>query len=144
MPDIYDLDKTQEWLNRTIQLDRTPPVRGGLNTEPHARKHTALAVLGAIAAMALGIALMSRTGIRAASAPARIVEIGGAARVQDNVSAAIPEPAAMRAPAPSRAKARASGAMAWPPLTLDGGVVPLPGHTAPPAPVWTDGVPRLR
>jgi hypothetical protein len=48
---VYDLDKTQEWLNRTIQINKTPPVRGGVSTDYRARRQT----LSGIAALLLVI-----------------------------------------------------------------------------------------
>ena len=48
---VYDLDKTQEWLNRTIQINKTPPVRGGVRTDYRARRQT----LSGIAALLLVI-----------------------------------------------------------------------------------------
>jgi len=57
---VYDLDKTQEWLNRTLAISREPPVRGGLRTDRKTRRQT-IAGVGVVALVLLlvsGLALI--------------------------------------------------------------------------------------
>jgi hypothetical protein len=143
---MYDLDKTQEWLNRTLQMGKTPAVRGGRSPEPHARRHTTMSVAATALVIVLGMLLASwtRPGIRAGGGPG-VVEVAGSARVADIVPM-VPSPGVAPAPATAWPAARRpvsnAPALGWTPLALDGNVAPPPGYTAPPAPVWLDGAPR--
>lgn len=137
---MYDLDKTQEWLNRTIQLHKGPAVRGGVSGEPHARKHTAVSVLVAFTVIFAGILLISWTRGNS-GAESDLISVEGSGRVSPSPTPAAPvvatSPVTRTATSPTRRTAD------WPALSLDGDVKPLPGHTAPPAPIWLDG-PLLR
>jgi hypothetical protein len=134
---MYDLDKTQEWLNRTIQLNSGPAVRGGVSSEPHARKHTAVSVLVAFVVIAVGMLLISWTR-GAGGTDANIVSAEGSSRVAPAPPRMAPA-FATAPPAIRAAPARPRPAAGWPALSLDGDIKPLPGHTAPPAPIWLDG-----
>lgn len=144
---MYDLDKTQEWLNRTMQLGKTPAVRGGGTPDPNARKHTTLSVTAAFLIIILGMLLMSWTRMGARVDAGRIlVGIEASVRVADAApyrqAAGIPIRGTISMA--SRPRAIVPESFGWPALSLDGNIVPLPGHTAPPAPVWLDGAPRRR
>jgi hypothetical protein len=136
---MYDLDKTQEWLNRTIQLNSGPAVRGGVSSEPHSRKHTVTSILVAFAVIAAGMLLMSWTRGAGSAMDSRVAAADGQRRAAPpaNLPHVAVSPVVGSAPVPAR------NTVNWPALSLDGDVRPLPGHSAPPAPVWLDG-PLLR
>lgn len=50
-----DLDKTQEWLNRTQQWSRTPAVRGGVETDHRSRRQA----IAGLALVLLGILILA-------------------------------------------------------------------------------------
>lgn len=54
-----DLDKTQEWLERTQQLGRTPAVRGGVAPDHRARRQT-IGAVGLVAGILLALAMVPR------------------------------------------------------------------------------------
>jgi len=143
---VYDLDKTQEWLNRTIQLSKDPPVRGGTSSEPHARRHTVLSIGAAAVVILLGMLLFSwrKSSVSESITSPNVVEVDSKTRVQ--VMVAPP-------PQPSQASSfdgRSASTIhrpnpvinppkpVWSRTALDGNLTPLPGHTAPPAPTWLD------
>ncbi|MCC6727809.1 MAG: hypothetical protein IT208_00550 [Chthonomonadales bacterium] len=127
---VYDLDRTQEWLRRTQQIGRPPPVRGGVVPDVRARRQT-LACVGASAAVLAGLALLPGPRGPAPAAP-RAVALARArwlpARAMDASGAALHA-------------ARATGA---PTSGMPGIASPPPAgsHVAPPAPVWLDGAAR--
>jgi len=145
---MYDLDKTQEWLNRTIQLSKAPPVRGGVSSEPHARRDTVLSVGAAALVIILGMLLISWKRSGGEHIPiSNVVEADSGAR--SAVATAPPQqPHTTMGPIHNSNTIHRPNSAANPPAaiwsrsSLDGNVVPLPGHTAPPAPVWLDGAPR--
>lgn len=67
---IYDLDKTQEWLNRTIQLNQPPPIRGGLVRDGRQIRHFA-ATVGIAAVILLLMILWPRSQAISTSSVAR-------------------------------------------------------------------------
>ena len=85
---VYDLDKTQEWLNRTLAISKEPPVRGGLRPDHKARRQTALAI-GIVALVLLVLALL----------PLRRAVVPVAAPLQEPLALAEP-PAQFAAPVP--------------------------------------------
>jgi len=145
---MYDLDKTQEWLNRTIQLNQPPPVRGGSTTDPHARRDTAASVACAVLVIALGILLVTwlRTGSAGPGSSVVVVDgrvpepqlksghYGQADVDLQPIVAAAPTIEARHLTPRSRPR--------WLGSSLDGNIVPLPGYSPPPAPVWLDGAAR--
>jgi hypothetical protein len=137
---MYDLDKTQEWLNRTIQMSKGPAVRGGVSGEPHARKHTAASVLAAFAVILAGMLLMSWTRGAGDGTGSTVVAVEARRRVAAAPSSSPPTVTGVASPPGNRPRQPVNRVPAgWPALSLDGDVTPLPGHTAPPAPVWLDG-----
>jgi hypothetical protein len=143
---MYDLDKTQEWLNRTMQLGKAPPVRGGVSPEPHARRYTMLSMGAAALVIILGMLLISwkRSGVGERIESSSVVDADSKTRVQ--VIIAPPQSSqassfanrssnSIHRPVPNHTPPVA----VWSRTALDGNVTPLPGHTAPPAPIWLDG-----
>jgi len=144
---MYDLDKTQEWLNRTQQIGRTPALRGGLAPDYRARRHTALSVLFALTVVALGILLFTRLRPPALTSDSgeQFLTAPGSTRIADMSAAPSVAPATARPAArPYVRRVRPPSQLDFdaPDTLLDGPVVPLPGHVAPPAPIWLDGVSR--
>ena len=137
---IYDLDKTQEWLNRTQQIGRTPALRGGVAPDDRSRRHTILSVLFALSALLLICLVYTRLRpvVSASASDAQLLKPSGPTRVED-ASATYPS-ARVDAPAITPPPSRPN--FVAPALSLDGGIVPLPGHVAPSAPIWLDGVPH--
>lgn len=138
---VYDLDKTQEWLNRTMQIGKEPPVRGGLKPD-RSRRQTLLALAGVLMILAGGILLAPR--LRSAS-PTTSEQ--GKLKPADGVTRVLPPPVV--SPVPSTvdqtglplsiplmpiAPSTRFGFDA-PELDLSGGIRPLPGHVAPHVPL---------
>jgi len=130
---MYDLDRTEAWLQRTRQLPRrvTP---GGPPAGASVRRRDAAVAVGA-AATTLAIVLLLR---------ALLVPVEPAvAAYRDR--ARIERAPAGRTPARLTQDARAhSGGPSEPPIlsTWPGPIewfVPPPGHVPPPAPTWLDG-----
>ena len=141
-----DLDRTQEWLNRTQSFPRTPPVRGGVNVDRKARRQTAFGVIIVLAAIVL-LALFPRPDrtIPSVVAPEGQLDNAGA---RDLLSITIP---GSRDVLRSKSRTASSGELApsargylystysGPYLNdspLDTGIV------APPAPVWLVTLPN--
>ena len=149
---MYDLDKTQEWLNRTLQLSRTPPIRGGTTSEPHGRRTTAVSVACAILIMALCIAItpwIRTSGAGESSvvvAQGRVSDRGPSPNRAESLNRGEVEARPIAASAPTFAprRDRVQPRATWIGTSLDGNIVPLPGYAPPPAPVWLDGGIRSR
>lgn len=147
---MYDLDKTQAWLNRTIQLNKTPPVRGGVEPDSRLRRQTAGGVT--LVAVALGCLMLlprpqpdPNRGLVSQTEPTRVDQ---------------PKPEAPPKPLPpvdpmtevitwdrtmrdlENGRGVSSTVFQQPGDNLYEGVRPLPGHVAPPAPIFLDGEAR--
>src|SRR5689334_6059877 len=59
---VYDLDKTQEWLNRTMAIRREPPLRGGVRGDFKARRQT----IAGVALVGLVLLLLACLPVRQA------------------------------------------------------------------------------
>lgn len=145
---MYDLDKTQEWLNRTMQMSRPPAIRGGVQAEPNARRNTALSTAAAFVIIAGVMLLFSSTSVRPGldsgdavvhmESQERIAEAPPLREPSFSIAAQSPAPASLRRHSrPARIIFGRSAA------SLDGDIVPLPGHAAPPAPLWLDSAIRI-
>jgi hypothetical protein len=141
---MYDLDKTQEWLNRTIQLDRRPPIRGGTTVEPHGRRTTVLSVACAVLLMALCIGITPWIRTVGASESNVVVAEGRVQEARQPVNGPEAELAPIVASPPSTSKRLSQPRSTWIGTPLDGNIVPLPGYSPPPAPTWLDGGIRSR
>jgi hypothetical protein len=153
---VYDLDKTQEWLNRTIQLNRTPPVRGGVRTDHRARRQTAAGVLLFVSALTLIVWIttaLRTSSVQPLAAPAP-------AKAESVVAAlpAVPAPEWIVRPqppafVPERQPAAPPPGLGWSGFslrvkgashrsdrrTVDRSSAPPGTFAAPPAPTWLDG-----
>lgn len=141
---MYDLDRTQEWLNRTQALARVPAMRGG---DPEDRRPYWQAAVGVAAVLLFVVSLIQLSGWRpraAAPPPApSSVAMASLAPIQSHEMLREVAPGRLirlNAPAPS-----APETSYQPPIPLrDGKPLPPdtlllpPGHVSPPAPVWLD------
>ena len=116
-------ERTQEWLNRTRQLDRKHAIRGGVQRDSGAIKQTSATVVGALAVIA--VLLISPIRLSETPIPTSTIPAGAADRV--NVA---PESPAGRA-------VRVVGAIVppavLPPMVSSGGAPIVPPHV----PIWT-------
>jgi hypothetical protein len=143
---MYDLDKTQEWLNRTQALNRVPAMRGGLQEDRRPYQQAAVGV--AILLLFLVFIIQSpRFRPRVASPPPAPPSLPTAslAPIQSQEMLRGMTPSSLtRAASPDSSGADNSFYM--PPIPMrDGKPLPPdtpllpPGHVSPPAPVWLDG-----
>src|ERR1700724_1362617 len=95
---MYDLDKTQEWLNRTQQIGRTPALRGGLAPDHRGRRHTTLSVVFALTVVLLGSLLFRwlRPPILISDSGGQRLTAPGPTRIADTATAASVAPAIAR------------------------------------------------
>src|SRR5579872_2333650 len=84
---MYDLDKTQEWLDRTQQIGRTPALRGGVAPDDRSRRHTVLSVLFALSALLLICLLYTRLRPMAPASTStdQLLKPSGPTRVEDRL-----------------------------------------------------------
>ena len=128
---VYDLDKTQEWLNRTQELRRKPAVRGGVLKDVRARNQ-ALAGVGAVMVAVLALALLPWSGRPTETHSIPNAPVPQSARAS---SALEPAPALIASPSPKPAPPPAA---VVPPIALPTGPsTPIP-RAAPFAPIWLD------
>ena len=143
---VYDLDKTQEWLNRTLAIRREPPVRGGVRTDHRTRRQTALG-LGVVGLALLAMLLHAWLRPQEVKVAAHRMD---ARRVQRESVTAPPQPPDNAAalslvlshqekprlqPYLSRAETAMPQLPAWKRTTSHRTRTVV----APPAPVWLDG-----
>ena len=128
-----DLDKTQEWLNRTQAIRRIPPVRGGVKKDYRTIRQTTAFVLAAL----LCIPLLMLIPRPAPSSPKRI-ELSAALPALTDLSAPVviprpqfmpeqPERLTLTPLRQSTQLTNYSGTWTAPPRT---------DHIAPHAPIW--------
>jgi hypothetical protein len=144
---VYDLDKTQQWLDRTLAIRREPPMRGGLKPDHKTRRQTAFGV----ALVALVILLLAMLPVRkqvvaaAAAAPATRLE-----KASENAPHSVLTPTIAPRAHDSRAprwelasgSARGGRILGYIPQenrSYRGPTRPHSQMVAPPAPVWLDG-----
>ena len=60
---VYDLDKTQQWLDRTLAINKQPPVRGGVKTDHRTRRQTLAGVM-IVGIVLLALALWPRAAVK--------------------------------------------------------------------------------
>ena len=115
-------ERTQEWLNRTRQLDRKHAIRGGLSRDSGAIKQTSATVVGALAVIA--ILLTSPIRLSEPPAPPAAIQAG----IEDRVKVAPDSPAGRAV--------RVVGAVVppavLPPTASPGGIPIVPPHV----PIW--------
>jgi hypothetical protein len=142
---MYDLDRTQEWLNRTQALHRVAAMRGGLQED---RRPYRQAAIGAGIVLVFLLLLIQLSGSRphiaaAPPAPPPLSTASLAPVLSHEMLRDVAQDRLIRA----NAAASAAKTSYQPPIPLrDGRPLPpdtplLPlGHVSPPAPVWLDGL----
>lgn len=135
---LYDLDKTQEWLNRTLAIGKAPPIRGGIRPDRKARRTTAISLAATALVILLGILIAP--WLRSAPVADVVVPKHDAndRRPVVRMSQASPTVHQDLITRPAIIHPLLVGLDSSTP-DLDGGIRPLPGHAAPPAPVYLDG-----
>jgi hypothetical protein len=142
---MYDLDRTQEWLNRTQALARVPAMRGGLSED---RRPYWQAAVGAAAVLLFVVFLIQLSGWRprAAAPPPAPSSLPTASLAPIQSHEMLREVAPDRLIRANTASASVPETSYQPPIPLrDGKPLPPdtpllpPGYVSPPAPVWLDG-----
>ena len=140
-----DLDKTQDWLNRTQSISRGPAVRGGVDPDLRARRQTASGIALVVAAVLLLLflptveRLINQAATQAAQSEAKpqggLLNSARSTAVESAFS-----------PVPSVSPGRQAYARKLPMTEYRGPYFTAMGvatdHVPPPAPVWLVTMPR--
>jgi hypothetical protein len=134
-----DLDKTQEWLNRTQAIRRTPPVRGGIVKDVRTNRETALCVLAGLLCIILVMLVprptpspLERVELSAAL-PAVTDLAASASMIQPHYTPAQPATGALISHRPT-------SQLTTNPITWN--APPPNDRIAPHAPIWLESEPR--
>jgi hypothetical protein len=147
---MYDLDKTQAWLERTIQLNKKPPVRGGVEPDVRLRRQTA----GGVSLVAVALFCLTLLPRPEADTNRGLVRSEEPTRVDQPKPQAPPKPLPPVDPVTEviiwdrtmrdleHGRGVSSTAFQQPDGNLYEGIRIRPGAVPPPAPIFLDGEPR--